>query len=56
MEMLEEPGNRDDEQVADRRADASGGYITENQHEEKRMRDIEVIKRRPEAAIEEQMA
>ena len=28
-----EPGNRDDEQVAVRYADASGGDITENQHE-----------------------
>ena len=37
-----EPGNRDDEQVAVRHADASSGYITENQHEEDRMRDIQV--------------
>ena len=47
--------NRDDDQMAVRQADASGGYIIENQHEEKRMRDIQVIKRGPEAAIEEQM-
>ena len=33
-----EPGNRDDEQVAVRHADATGGDITENQHEEDRMR------------------
>ena len=37
-----EPGKRDDEQAAVRHADASGGYITENQHEEDRMRDIQV--------------
>ena len=30
--------NRNDEQVAVRHADASGGYIIENQHEEKIMR------------------
>ena len=41
-----EPGNRDDEQVAVRHADASGGYIIENQHEEERMRDIQVSKKR----------
>ena len=35
-----EPGNRDDEQVAVRHADASGGDIRENQHEEDRMRRI----------------
>ena len=40
-----EPGNRDDEQMAVRHADASGGYIIENQHEEKRMRDIQVSRR-----------
>ena len=34
-----EPGNRDDEQVAVRHADASGGDIRENQHEEDRMRE-----------------
>ena len=33
-----ELGRRDDEQVALRHADASGGDITENQHEEDRMR------------------
>ena len=48
------PGNRDDEQVAVRHADASGGDITENQHEEDRMRDIQVSKRGSEAASEEQ--
>ena len=49
-----EPGNRDDEQVAVRHADASGGDIRENQHEEDRMRDIQVSKRGLEAAGEEQ--
>ena len=49
-----EPGNRDDEQVAVRHADASGGNIMENQHEEDRMRDIHIGKRGPEAANEEQ--
>ena len=46
-----EPRNRADEQV--RHADASGGHITENQHEEKRMRDIHVGKIGSEAAGEE---
>ena len=49
-----EPGNRDDEQVAVRHADASGGYIFENQHEEDRTRDIHVGERGSEAASEEQ--
>ena len=49
-----EPGNRDDEQVAVRHADASGGDIIENQHEEDRMRDIHSGKRGSEAASEEQ--
>ena len=40
-----EHDNRDDEQVAVRHADASGGDIIENQHEEDRMRDIHVGKR-----------
>ena len=35
-------------------ADASGGDIRENQHEEDRMRDIHVGKRGPQAAGEEQ--
>ena len=35
-----EPVNKNDEQVAVRHADASGGYIAENQHDENRMRDI----------------
>ena len=48
-----EPGSRADEQVAVRHADASGGDIRENQHDENRMRDIHVGKRRPEAAGEE---
>ena len=37
--MLEEPGNKNDEQVAVRHADASGGYIIENQHDEKNERN-----------------
>ena len=49
-----EPWNGPDEQVAVRHADASGGDIRENQHEEDRMRDIHVGKRGPEAAGEEQ--
>ena len=53
-DVLMELGNRDDEQMAVRRADASDGDITENQHEENRMRDIHVGKRGPEAAGEEQ--
>ena len=40
--------------LAVRHADASGGYIMENQHEEKIMRDIQVRKRGSEAASEEQ--
>ena len=35
-----ELGNRDDGQMAVRHADASGGDVTETQHEEHRMRDI----------------
>ena len=53
MNVPEEPGNRDDEQVAVRHADASGGYIIENHHEEDRMKDIQIGKRGPEAANEE---
>ena len=49
-----EPGNRADEQVAVRHSDLSGGDITENQHEENRMRDIHFGKRGAEAASEEQ--
>ena len=52
--MPEEPGDKDDEHVAVRHAVASGGYITENQHEENRMRDIQVSKRGSEATSEEQ--
>ena len=48
-----ETRNRDDEQVAVRHADASGGCITENQHIEERMRDIQVSKRGLEATNEE---
>ena len=50
-----EPGNKNDEQVAVRHADASGGYIIENQHEEKRMRGIRVNKRGSGATREEQL-
>ena len=53
-DVLMELGNRADEQVAVRHADASGGDIRENQHEENRMRDIHVGRRGPEAAGEEQ--
>ena len=51
---LGNPGTEVNEQVAVRHADASGGDITENQREEKIMRDIHVGKRGPEAAGEEQ--
>ena len=47
------PGNRGDEQMAVRHADASGGDITENQHEENRMRDVQIGNRGSEAATEE---
>ena len=43
-DVLEEPGEKDDEQVAVRHADASGGDIRENQHQEDRLRDIDVAK------------
>ena len=49
-----EPGENDDEQVAVRHEDASGGDITENQHEENRMSDIHIGKRGSETAHEEQ--
>ena len=52
--MPVEPGNRDDEQVAVRHADASGGDIMGIQHEEDRVRDIQIGKRGPDAAGEEQ--
>ena len=48
------PENRDDEHMAVRQADASGGDIRENMHEEDRMRDIHVGKRGSEAAGAEQ--
>ena len=38
-----EPGNRDDEQVAVRHADASGGDIRENQHEEDGTRETSTL-------------
>ena len=44
----------DCEQVALRHGDASGGYIKANQHEEKRMRDIQVGKRGSGSTSEEQ--
>ena len=47
--------NREDEQMEVRHADASGGDITGNQHEEDRMRDIHVGKRGSGAACEEQL-
>ena len=50
-----EPGNRADEQVAVRHADASGGDIRENQHDEHRMKDIHIGERGSEAAGEEQL-
>ena len=46
--------NRSAEQVAVRHADASGSDITENQHEENRMRDIQVGNTGSEAASDEQ--
>ena len=52
--MPVEPGNRDDEQMSVRQADASGGDIRANQHEEDRMRGIHCGKRGSEAAGEEQ--
>ena len=45
-DVHEELGNKNDEQVAVRHADASGSYIIENQHEEKIMRGIRVDKKR----------
>ena len=50
-----EPGNRYDEQVAVRHADASGSNVIFNQHEKDRMRDIHIGKRGPGAAGEEQL-
>ena len=53
-DVLGERGNKNDEQVAVRHADASGGCIIENQHEKKRKRDIQVNERGSEATNEEQ--
>ena len=53
-DVPEEPGNKNDEQVAVRHADASDGYIMENQHEEHTMRDIHVSKRGSGATSKEQ--
>ena len=50
-----EPEDKDDEQVAVRHADASGGYITENQHEGKIQRDIQVYERGSGATSEEHL-
>ena len=52
---LRNRGNKNDEQMAVRHADASGGYIIENQHEEKRVRGIRVNKRGSRATSEEQL-
>ena len=54
-DVPEEPGIKNDEQVAVRHADASGCYIIENQHEEKIMRGIRVCKRGSGATGEEQL-
>ena len=48
-----EPRVEGDEQMPGR-PDASGGDITENQHEDSRMRDIHIGKRGSETAVEEQ--
>ena len=55
QEMCLRNPETDDEQVAVRHADASGGYITENQHKEKRMRGIRVNERGLGATSEEQL-
>ena len=52
---LRNRGNKNDEQVAVRHADASGGYTIENQHEDKRMRGIRVNKRGSGATGEQQL-
>ena len=54
-DVLVEPRNGDDEKVAVRHADTSGGDTRANQHEKNRMRDIHVGKRGSEAASEEQL-
>ena len=54
VDVPEGSADKDDEQVAVRHADASGGYIIENQHEEKRMRGIQVRRRGSGATSEEQ--
>ena len=55
VDVPEEPGNKNDEQVAVRHADASGGYIIEDQHGKKIMRGIRVNKRGSGATSEEQL-
>ena len=49
-----EHGKKDDKQMTIRHADASGGDITENQHDENIMRDSHIGKRGQETANEEQ--
>ena len=53
-DVPEEPRIKNDEQVAVRHADASAGYIVENQHDETRMRGIRVNNRGSEGAGGEQ--
>ena len=56
VDVPEELGNKNDvQQVAVRHADASGGYIIENQHEVKIMRGIRENKRGSGATSEEQL-
>ena len=54
-DVPEEPGTKNEEQVAVRHADACGGHIIENQHEVTRMRGIRVNKRSSGATSEEQL-
>ena len=53
--MPGEPGDKDDEQVAARHEDASGGDIRDNQHEEDRMRVIHVGKRVSEQQVKNKL-
>ena len=53
-DLPEEPGDKCDEQVTVRHAGASGDCSIENQHEEKRKRDMQVNERGSEATNEEQ--
>ena len=52
---LGDPGRKMMSRWQIRHADASGGYIVENQHEEKQMRGIRVNKRGSGATSEEQL-